>query len=89
MNKKILKLRKILDSLDAQIIHLLKKRFETIKDIGLIKQNENIDIMQPERIMEIIHTRRKLASEFGISPSLIEKIYHLIIEESISLEKNL
>lgn len=89
MNQEILELRKILNTLDSQIIHLLHKRFETVKNIGLIKKSENIDILQPERIQEIIRTRKILASELGISPSLIEKIYGLIIEESMRQESSL
>ena len=87
MNSDILKFRKKIDHLDDQIIRLLHKRFQIVEKIGIIKKTEDIAFTQPNRIHEIIETRKKMACEMGIPEDLIEKIYHLIIEESINQEK--
>lgn len=57
MNTKKIKqlndLRKNIDSVDSEIIHLLCKRFEISKKIGQIKKESNINILDSNREEEV------------------------------------
>lgn len=88
MNKMILDLRKEIDQIDVEILYLLKKRYEVVIQIGQIKKNMEINICQPDRIKEVIESKKKLAKKLGLNSKFIEIIYNLIINESMKLEEN-
>jgi len=79
--------RKQIDEIDAQIIDLLAKRFEIVKKVGEYKKERNIPPLQPERWQQVLQTRKNLAKEKWLNPELIEKIWNLIHEEALKLEK--
>ena len=79
--------RKQIDEIDAQIIDLLTKRFEIVKKVGEYKKERNIPPLQPERWQQVLQTRKNLAKEKWLNPELIEKIWNLIHEEALKLEK--
>ena len=79
--------RRQIDEIDTQIIDLLEKRFEIIKKVGKYKKERNIPPLQPERWQQVLQTRKNLAKEKWLNPELIEKIWNLIHEEALRLEK--
>ena len=46
-------LRKNIDQIDSEIIQLLCKRFEVSKNIGLIKKENNVQILDSNREEEV------------------------------------
>ncbi|QJC35436.1 bifunctional chorismate mutase/prephenate dehydrogenase [Enterobacteriaceae endosymbiont of Donacia proxima] len=88
MLNKIDLLRNQIDILDIDLLNLLKKRLNLVKQIGLIKYKNGLPIYFPEREKKIIELRRKEAEQIGISPDFIEDILSRIINESYLHEKN-
>ena len=83
---KLLKFRKRIDVIDEKLVKLIHERLEICKDVAVYKSENDIPMMQPERVKEVMVKRRKLADDLGINPDLIEKIYGLIVEEACILE---
>ena len=72
--------RKNLDEIDSQIVHLLEKRMEISKEIGIFKANNNLKTEDSGREDEIIkNLENKIAPEFKSS---IKPIYGEIFKES-------
>ncbi|QJC36248.1 bifunctional chorismate mutase/prephenate dehydrogenase [Enterobacteriaceae endosymbiont of Donacia cincticornis] len=88
MLNKINLLRDQIDILDQQLLNLLKKRLNLVKQIGLIKYKNGLPIYSLEREKNIIKLRRQEAEQKGISPNFIENILYRIINESYFYEKN-
>ncbi len=81
------KYRSQIDEIDFQIINLLAKRFKIVKEIWNYKKNNNIAIVQYNRWNNVLITRKELAKKLWINEDLIEKIWNLIHNEAIMLEK--
>ena len=81
--------RKNLDEIDSQIVHLLEKRMEISKEIGILKLNNNLKTEDSGREDQVIKDlENKIAPEFKSS---IKPIYGEIFKESkkiISRVKN-
>ena len=82
-------LRENIDSIDKQMIELLAKRMETVKNIGEFKKEKNIAIFQLRRWQEIIESRKEFGKEMGLSEDFIKKILQLVHKESISEQNKL
>jgi chorismate mutase len=84
---KITLLRKEVDEVDAQIIHLLTQRMQTTNLIGSLKKSDNLTSYQPNRWEEIIKSRLKLAKKKCLSEDFVFSIYQLIHEEAIKQQE--
>lgn len=72
-----------IDSIDNQLIELLAKRMEIVREIGAYKKDQNITILQLRRWKEIFDTRIAHSSEKNISRDFMVKLLQLIHDESI------
>jgi len=68
MDKRILQLRKELDTIDKRILILLEKRMDVIRRVGQIKSELDIPIEDIKREKEIIkkltdHSHKKLSDK--------------------------
>ena len=77
----IAKWRGDIDKIDEQLVVLLNKRASCAVEIGRIKQEENMDIYNPEReksiMQHIIHMNRG-----PLDDKALQRIFRQIIEES-------
>jgi prephenate dehydratase/chorismate mutase len=81
-------LRQQIDSVDMDIINLLKNRQAIVQLIAEQKKKENISIEQPARFAEVLQSRNDQAIKQGISADFIQKLFTLIHKESISFQQN-
>ncbi len=79
--------RNELDNVDKEIINLLAKRFEIVKQIWKYKKENNIWILQKWRWKEVLKNRKQIAKNLWINENLIESIWNLIHQEALKLEK--
>ncbi|HOK99559.1 MAG TPA: bifunctional 3-deoxy-7-phosphoheptulonate synthase/chorismate mutase type II [Bacteroidales bacterium] len=77
-------LRSQIDKIDDKIVELLEKRMHIAEEIGKIKKENNIAVLQTKRWHQIITQRMKEAREKGLSEHFIENIFRAIHEESIN-----
>lgn len=80
--------RKEIDSLDNEIIELLSKRFKVVKKVWEYKKDNSIVPLQPWRWNEVLLSKKKHADKVWIDSKFIEKIWNLIHEHALDLEKN-
>jgi chorismate mutase/prephenate dehydratase len=86
--ERLKEIRQEIDSIDNEILELLKKRAELAKEIGKIKQEKGLSIHVPEREREIIE--RILKKNQGKFPeTALIRIFREIISACLSLEKPL
>ncbi len=71
--------RDMIDLIDARIMKLLKKRFECSKNIGKIKKERGLKIVDSKRKREIIKAKQ---AKNKLSKDFINKFYKLIFSES-------
>ncbi|KKT48035.1 MAG: Chorismate mutase [Candidatus Gottesmanbacteria bacterium GW2011_GWA2_44_17] len=72
-------LRKQIDEIDKSIINLLAKRMETVKKIGQLKKKSNIPVLDKSRWKKVIKSKK----------GFVKKIYNIIHEEALKIEKSL
>ncbi|MES5869037.1 chorismate mutase [Bacillus cereus group sp. RP32] len=78
--------RKKIDEIDSELLKILSERFELVRQVGILKKNETIDIMQPNRMQEIFETRKVLGKDLGLDTTFIKPLFDLIIDYSCNIE---
>ena len=80
--------RERIDALDTQIVALLGKRFDVIREVAAFKAQHGIHPIQPARIEEVVQRARAQAQKSGANPDLIEKLYRVIIQTACDEEEH-
>lgn len=86
--RSIEEIRECLDEIDLQIIELLGKRLNYVKEIVKYKIDEE-DIIANVRQEEVIRLRREWAKINNLDPDLVESIYKTLIQFNIQKELNI
>lgn len=86
--KNVEEIRECLDEIDLQVIKLLGKRSDYIKEIVKFKIDEE-DIFARDRQQEVIRLRREWAKDIKLDPDLIENVYKTLIQFNIQRELKL
>ena len=86
MDKRILTLREKIDSLDEEIIKLLKERMQISKKVGLLKEKLHIPIEDNIRENEIIS---RLTSKAGgnLSEEQLIRIFTAVFKSSKQVQE--
>ncbi|MCK4638103.1 MAG: bifunctional 3-deoxy-7-phosphoheptulonate synthase/chorismate mutase type II, partial [Bacteroidales bacterium] len=86
---KLEELRAKIDEVDYELINILAKRLELVKQIGEYKRNSNITILQLKRWRNVIQDRLKKGVEKGLSKNFLIDLFELVHEESIRLQNEI
>jgi 4-amino-4-deoxychorismate mutase len=86
---KLESLRYSLDETDAELVRLLRHRFELCEEIAAVKQECGIPMMQPERIARVIDKVGRLAEQNAINPDFVRELFQSIIKEACQVETRL
>jgi chorismate mutase len=79
-------MRQILDSMDAEIVELIGKRMELVKQLGEVKAANNMPIYQIERWREIVETRVQWGASNQLDAVFVTKLFQLIHDKSIQTQ---
>ncbi|HMQ67637.1 MAG TPA: bifunctional 3-deoxy-7-phosphoheptulonate synthase/chorismate mutase type II [Ignavibacteria bacterium] len=82
----LMELRSKIDSLDDKILSVIQKRMDIVKEIGITKKMNNVQILQTDRWTEILETAKEKGSSKGLSNEFIEKLFNAMHQESISVQ---
>ena len=85
---KLDQIRKKIDKIDDQIIHLLVKRKACTLDVGKYKKENGLKIFQPKREQEVLKARSRLAKKYGLDQGFIRDIFKSIFKDSRKIQKN-
>lgn len=79
-------LRKQIDECDDQIMALLERRFDVVRDVARYKKAHGLPIKQSDRMNQLVD---RLAQRYGsdnLSQEFIADLYRLIMGHAIDLE---
>ncbi|MDD3793959.1 MAG: chorismate mutase [Candidatus Gracilibacteria bacterium] len=79
--------RKQIDTLDKELIYLFFRRFEIVKQIGIIKKQEKIEPLDNTRWQTLLNENLEVSREYGLDDNFIIDIWNRIHSESLKLEK--
>jgi chorismate mutase len=77
-------LRKKIDKVDYELIKLLGERMHIAEDIGSLKKENSITILQPRRWEEIVKNMLQYGEKNNLSNEFILKLFRAIHQESIN-----
>lgn len=80
------RLRRMVDSIDEELLEVIAKRMRLIAKIGKYKSENNITIFQPQRLSEIRETRTEFGEKLQLEEDFIRKILKDLHDESIRFQ---
>lgn len=81
----LLQAREQIDSIDQRLVELIAERQFYVDQAQRFK-NSVQDIQSPERVEQVIHKVRDLATEHALDPLLVETLYREMIQHFIQRE---
>ncbi|WP_185870780.1 bifunctional 3-deoxy-7-phosphoheptulonate synthase/chorismate mutase type II [Blattabacterium cuenoti] len=82
-------LRIFIDELDENLISILSERMKISKQLGSLKRESDISILQPNRWGDILNKSIKLGKSLGLSEEFLEGVFKLLHKESINIQKKI
>ncbi|MCB0648097.1 MAG: bifunctional 3-deoxy-7-phosphoheptulonate synthase/chorismate mutase type II [Saprospiraceae bacterium] len=86
---KLDQLRKDIDLIDEELIHVLSSRMKVAREIGQYKKDHNLTILQSDRWMEVLAKFVEKANNNHLSEEFITKVIKAIHDESISQQEDI
>jgi isochorismate pyruvate lyase len=77
--------RAAIDAIDHEVVTALGLRYQYVKAITRFKKTTQ-DVRAPARQAAVIAQRREWASEVGLNPDVVEKLYRLLIDHFVAEE---
>ena len=87
--KKLTKLRSEINLLDKHLIELLSERMDVVENIGRVKKEGNVAILQRSRWQEVIQKMVDEGAQKDLSADFIEKVFKAIHQESIQHQEKI
>lgn len=81
--------RRKIDALDKDIIELLRKRYEVIREVGHLKAREGLPAIIQERVDEVRENAAKMGAEKNIDPNIVRELYAKLIAHSCEVEEEI
>lgn len=81
--QKLLEYRDALDDIDKSLFALIAKRFEITQKVGLLKKENNLPSVDPDREQKQMDKIRDIAESLDLKPDFAEKILRTIIDEVV------
>ncbi|NTU98682.1 chorismate mutase [Candidatus Falkowbacteria bacterium] len=76
--------RREIDIIDGEILSLLERRFEVVKQIGIYKKEHGLPVVNKQREEELL---KCLAERSSLEPGFILELYRVIFNQSYNLEE--
>lgn len=85
--KRMSELRETVDEIDSHLLELLGKRMEIVREMGQLKAEQNVSVLQPHRWQQILDDRLKRGDTMGLSHDFVLQLMQDIHEEAIRLQE--
>lgn len=82
-------LRHQIDEIDDRLIDILAQRMSVAREIGKLKKENNMPVVQPERYNSLINERVSTAERLNLNPDFMRRILAEIHEESVRQQFNI
>ena len=80
------KIRKEVDDIDSELLQILWRRMEKIEEIGRYKKENDITVLQIDRLRKMMISRLKTGKELGLDKKFVLKLLQLVHKESIQIQ---
>jgi chorismate mutase len=80
--------RRVIDSLDSQLIKLLGERESVVKEIGIYKAQNHIPALQAARFQQVLDKGITAGKSVGLSEMFITELLNAIHKESLRIEES-
>jgi chorismate mutase len=87
-NSRLKKLRMQIDEYDSKLIEVLGKRMRIADEIGVLKRENNVAILQNMRWKEILEKMTSEGQQENLGEEFILRLFRAIHQESISHQEN-
>jgi chorismate mutase len=85
--RELAKLRREIDDVDRAVLKELAKRARIAERIAEVKGRSQIPVLQAKRRAELMRDRIARARRLGLNPGLIVRLFELIQEDSIAVQR--
>ena len=82
----LLALRDRIDELDRQLLEILAQRIDVCHEVARIKETTDTPIIQPDRVRNVVTSRRQHAIDIGVDPDFAEDIMRVVLSETHRIE---
>ena len=86
MARDLPQLREKIDQIDAAIVALLAQRMEVCREVAEVKAGSSTAVIQPQRVREVLTTRRQWAINSGVDADFAEQIFRTLLAETHRIE---
>jgi isochorismate pyruvate lyase len=80
-------LRQEIDGIDQELAALLARRFRVVDKVIALKKGLSLPALLPDRVEEVVENARKRGETLGVPADSMEKIWRLLVAETISYEE--
>jgi chorismate mutase len=80
------KLRFEIDHIDLELLTILTRRLHKIEEIGYYKKENNITVLQMDRLRHMMKSRLKMGKELGLDNKFVLKLLQLVHKDSIQVQ---
>lgn len=78
-----------IDALDDELIKLLRRRFDVVEEVALIKAREGIAAALPDRIEKVREGAAEKAIALGLDGDLVRDLYTRLIAHGCLVEERI
>ena len=86
ISQQLSSLRNEIDSIDQGIVELLARRLEVCKEVADVKSQVDAAVIQPQRVREVLTTRRQWAINKNVDADFAEQIFRTLLAETHRIE---
>lgn len=79
-------LRAQIDDLDHQLLDILAQRLTVCHEVARIKEARDLPIIAPQRVRDVVTSRRQEAIDLGIDPDFAEQVVRVVLAETHRIE---
>lgn len=79
-------LRERIDEIDASIVALLAERLAVCAEVAEVKARTGSAVIQPDRVREVLTSRRQWAIDRGVDADFAEQIFRTVLAETHRIE---
>lgn len=80
-------LREEIDQIDKEIIQLIRNRMHVAEEIGRVKRDNKVTILQNTRWHTVVEKAKKIGGEYNLSSDFMESYLKAIHQESINKQE--
>ena len=81
--EELAQLRKRIDELDEELVHLLARRFAVTADIGQLKTVQGLASADPQREADHLSHIGEIAKQDGLEPEFVQSLLQKIMTEVV------